>query len=147
MPKWVSIFDDTPTVNKLYFVKINGAKALLRLDEFNRSLNVCETFYWLDESDEEQKFIRTLTNVKTVDEFSQLDYKKVSEHLLTPYNPRIHKSIVLSSFHKYYLRIIADLRKKVSTSGERLPKIEITNVPAKKKNNALGGDQICTYKI
>jgi hypothetical protein len=138
MPKWVSVFEYTPILNSNYFVKINGKKGLLHLDEFNRVLGRCETFFWLDESDEDKKNLDLLIGVKSIDEFVKMDRRMVSEQLLTKYNPMIHKSIVMNQFHKYYLKIIADLRKRISQQGVKSPTIHFKNaIPVDKKRQSL----------
>jgi hypothetical protein len=139
MPKWISIFERTPIHHTTYYIKVNGKKKLIPLREFQRHLDNCETFLWLDESDEEKERLQSLINAGSIEEFVKLDYKFVAEQLLTPYDPYIQKSIVLRSFHKYYLNIIADLRKRVSNSGVKSPRIEFKEVkkPNFKKDSLM----------
>lgn len=121
MAQWISIFEETPIHNTTYYVKINGRKSLLPFDKFEKALVGADTFLWLDESEDEALRLKSIVDAKNIDEFVRLDYQTIAEKLLTPYNPRIHKSIVFGEFHKYYLRIIASLRKQISGEGVRTP--------------------------
>lgn len=145
MPKWVSIFEEVPIHNITYYVKINGKKSLLPFDRFKKAMYDVETFLWLDESEDEKARVLSIIDAKTIEEFVKLDYQTISEKLLVPYNPRIHKSVVYGTFHKYYLRIISQLRKQLSAGGVVRPIIK-TNYPDEltkkverqpKKNNHL----------
>lgn len=113
MPKWVSLFERAPTHIGNYFIKYNGDKKLISLHDFSKYLEDCETFLWLDESDEDKKKIDTLLAINTIDEFCKTDYRLIAEKLIVPYMPYIPKSIVDRTFHKYYLRIIGSLRKEI----------------------------------
>lgn len=140
MPKWVSVFENPPTKMGWYFVKHNGNKKLVHFDEFQKLANNCETFLYLDETDDERNKINELVAIDNIDDFCKANYKVISQKLIVPYAPYIPKSIVINSFHKYYLRIIASLRKEVSI----LSKAQINNcmvhTTKKKETKIINGD-------
>lgn len=111
MPKWVSGFERQPARHGMYFVKYNGERHLLRLDEFWRKINTAETFYWLDESEEIKE---SLDKIESIDDFAQSDRRLISDEVLTPYAPMVSRSEVMRLFHSYYLRQMATLRKQIS---------------------------------
>lgn len=114
MATWVSIFERQPKQSGNYFVKINGDRRLLHLNDFDRAVGSCETFLWLDEYEEEKKKLDELLNVANIDDFCKLDYRTIAEKLVVPYKPYIPKSIVSNTYHKYYLRTIGHLRNEIA---------------------------------
>lgn len=115
MPTWVSGYERLPYTNGTYFVKSNGYKCLLRQDEMQRKMDLSETFHWLDESDNSEMIKKELIGVKTIEDFIKIGRHDVSREFLTPYTPYINKSIKTNFLHKYYLTIIAQLRKEIGS--------------------------------
>lgn len=139
MAIWINGFDEVPIKQQLYFVRCNGKKELLRLDEFSRRIERSETFFWLDESEEENKKLAELTKITSLDEFARIDRSLVSKELLTKYSPKVSKSEVFKSFHKHYLKQIAFLRKQVSDLEKAVKKQKAngTYVPSPDKEDPL----------
>lgn len=136
MSKWVSAYERQPSKQGVYFAKCNGEKKLVYLFEFSKEMSRHETFLWLDESDEIKEIIDKLCTIDNIDDFCRFDRKELSEHFLTPYTPMIPKSILINTFHKYYLRIIAKLRVEISV----LSKAQKNGLPSMIKENGVSNN-------
>lgn len=127
MAKWVSAYEKQPLKNGIYFAKCNGEKKLIYSFDFQKEMDRYDTFLWLDETVEIEEILEKIRSIDNIDDFCKFDRHELSEHFLTPYTPLIPKSIVLKSFHKYYLRIIASLRQEISflrkNNGKELPQM------------------------
>lgn len=136
MPKWVSGFDRQPIKYQMYFVKYNGEKQLLRLDEFWRKLDTAQTFYWLDESEEIKD---VLEKISSIDQFVKTDRVLISQEILTPYEPKIHRSEIMKIFRIYYLKQISALRKQIGELTKEVGRQKINGnyVPSTKKDPLL----------
>jgi hypothetical protein len=124
--EFVNGFDRKPDIMQQYFVKINGRKEILHLTEFDRKLELSDTFFWLDDSDSKKAIKEKLLSVSSIDDFAKLDRETVDAFLVfgfkkiedaEPTNTPVKKAYD----DAFYLEIISELRRQIATLKKEQP--------------------------
>jgi hypothetical protein len=74
MPQWVNSKQKLPHEVGRYFVKIDGRRDILSLQQIEKDSNYYDELLWLDEKDDAKKFTEQISQVKSIDDFVKLKF-------------------------------------------------------------------------
>jgi len=74
MPKWINGKYLLPTELGKYFVKVDGRREILSLQQIEKDVNYYGELLWLDEKGDDKDIVDKINSIKSIDEFVKLKF-------------------------------------------------------------------------